>query len=116
MLTSRFAATDLEHGKASLSVPGWWGNGNSPTLTRRRAGFSTASCAVPTSARGFHSDSAAGYSPALSVQSSVQGPGLIPGLPDPTLTSGSMSFASQPGALSPGPPCTQHPGSAMPQI
>lgn len=120
----KFSATDLEPGKASLSVPGWRGN----SAGERRHGRSEKGLIAASRsnsyrrkgrARDFCSASAALYTPFLLVQSSARAPepqGTDPWAPAQSLTSAARSFASQPGAPPPGPRCRQRPGSGAPRI
>ena len=75
----KFSATDLEHGKASLSIPGCWGNSAGEQLHgRNEKGLIAASCSnsyqCKVKARGFRSALAAFYTLFLLVQSSAQAP------------------------------------------
>lgn len=87
----KFSATDLEHGKASLSVPGWWGNsaGERPH-GRNEKGLIAASRSNSYQrkgkARGFCFALAALCTLFLLVQSAAQAPGpqrIDPWAPSP---------------------------------
>lgn len=103
----KFSAPDLEHGKASLSVPGWRGNSAGE---RRHGGSEKGLIAASRSnsyqrkgrARDFCSASAALYTPFLLVQSSARAPepqGTDPWAPAPR----SVPDLCPPGLLPPSP-------------